>query len=224
MPCGADRDFEPIQAPNGRYYHVSQTNVRQRDKLLCTCIIMYDITQAKQKLDTLSREASYDALTQIYNRGTFFQMAKAKFEAIFMHGGQFAVLMFDLDHFKQVNDTYGHPCGDVVLHTLAQRLSARVRETDILGRYGGEEFCAFLTHITPEHAMQLAELLRQSVEEEPFLCGENRLPLTVSVGVSAFDPEAHKTLEDMIADADRALYAAKEGGRNRVVLFAKEEN
>lgn len=223
IPRDTDTDFPPVQAANGRYYHVSQTGIMQNGRTACTCIMLFDITETKCLIDVLDKKAAYDALTQVYNRGAFFQMAGREFAAIAQQGGQSAVLMLDLDHFKKVNDTYGHQCGDVVLQTAAQRLHKRLRETDIFGRYGGEEFCAFLMHISAGSAVSLANELCSSIAAEPFVCGGHSIPVTISIGVGAYDAAIHDTLEAMIGSADAALYTAKNSGRNRVVLFQKED-
>lgn len=219
VPCGPDREYPSVQAANGRYYRVSQTNIAHNGKNVCTCIMLYDITETQSLIDALDRKASHDTLTQVYNRGAFFQMAGAEFAAIAQQNGQAAVVMFDLDHFKRVNDTYGHQCGDAVLQATTQRLMKRLRDTDVLSRYGGEEFCAFLTHISAENAVMLANELRQCIAAEPFECGGHRIPVTISIGVAAYDSTLHDTLEAMLGSADKALYAAKKNGRNRVVLF-----
>ncbi|MDL2327816.1 diguanylate cyclase, partial [Ruminococcaceae bacterium OttesenSCG-928-A11] len=111
VPCGPDKEFMPVQAANGRYYHVSRTNIPHNGKNVCTCIMLYDITETQSLIDALDRKASHDPLTQVYNRDAFFHTAGAEFAAIAQQDGQAAIIMFDLDHFKKVNDTYGHLCG-----------------------------------------------------------------------------------------------------------------
>lgn len=219
LACEENRDFPVVQAPNGRFYRMSQTEVMQGNRAMCVCIMMFDITETQRVMDALQQKASYDPLTHIYNRATFFQMAQVEFGAIAEKGGQAAVMMFDLDHFKRVNDTYGHQCGDMVLEATAQRIQNRLRDGDLFGRYGGEEFCAFFAHIQPDSALLLGESLRESIAAESFRWQESEFALTVSIGIATYDEAQHACLEDMIAQADAALYAAKETGRNRVILY-----
>ncbi|MDL2293332.1 diguanylate cyclase [Ruminococcaceae bacterium OttesenSCG-928-D13] len=221
VPFGSEEDYPPVRAANGRYYHVSQTNIAHNGKIVCTCIMLYDTTETQNLIHTLDKKAAHDALTQVYNRGTFFQIADMELATIIQQGGQAVIMMFDLDYFKNVNDSYGHQCGDEVLQVAAQRLTKRLRDTDVFGRYGGEEFCAFFTHISADNAVELAEKLRQCIEVEPFMCEGHRIPVTMSVGVAAYDSAIHDTLKDIISDADKALYVAKENGRNQVMLFNK---
>jgi diguanylate cyclase (GGDEF)-like protein len=124
-----------------------------------------------------------------------------------------AFVMMDLDHFKQVNDTYGHLQGDQVLAELAKIIIAAKRESDVAARYGGEEFALILHETTADGAHILADRIRAAVEEATFPGG---LKLTISIGVAATDDEAQFT--SLMEKADEALYEAKEGGRNRVVL------
>lgn len=130
----------------------------------------------------------------------------------------FSVLMIDADHFKRINDTYGHPAGDAVLRRLAELLSSGCRFEDIVGRYGGEEFVVLCRNIGPLGAMELAERLRVLVESEPFWIshgeGESELSVTISLGVAAWRPGL--TPEQLVSRADEALYQAKAEGRNRV--------
>ncbi|MDL2214303.1 diguanylate cyclase [Clostridia bacterium OttesenSCG-928-O13] len=217
--CCPDQEYLSVQASNGRFYHVSQTNIAYNGKIVCTCIMLYDITETQGLIDTLDKKATHDALTQIYNRDAFFRMANISFISVSKQAGQAVIVLFDLDHFKTVNDTYGHLCGDAVLRAAAQRLAKRLRDTDIFGRYGGEEFCAFLMRISVDSAVILANELRHCIEAEDFSYEEHSIPLTISVGIAAYDQRIHTTLEDMIRSADEALYTAKNNGRNQVVIF-----
>ncbi|MDL2254489.1 diguanylate cyclase [Ruminococcaceae bacterium OttesenSCG-928-I18] len=218
-PCGPDQEYPSVQTSNGRFYHVSQTNIAYNGKTVCSCIMLYDITETQSLIEILDKKATHDALTQIYNRDAFFRLANVSFVSVLKQAGQAAIVMFDLDHFKIVNDTYGHMCGDAVLQAVAQRLAKRLRDTDIFGRYGGEEFCTFLIHISADSAVVLANELRHCIEAEPFLYEGHSISLTISVGVAVYDKRMHTTLEDMIRSADEALYTAKNSGRNQVVLF-----
>ena len=126
-------------------------------------------------------------------------------------------MILDLDHFKQINDRYGHSGGDLVLCEFARRARASIREVDFIGRYGGEEFVILLPETVAETSLQVAERLRAAVEREPVLLPGEALHVTVSIGVSRKD-EHTPDLETLVARADQALYIAKYRGRNRVVM------
>jgi eukaryotic-like serine/threonine-protein kinase len=172
--------------------------------------IAYDNARLFRKVEEL---ATTDGLTSVANRRHFMELAGQKLAAAQRHGLALAALMLDLDHFKQVNDTYGHATGDQVIRAVAQRLAAMIRQDDLLGRYGGEEF-ALLVHDAAGVA-ELAERLRAAVATDPIPTDDGPLPVTVSIGVATL--EASDTAADAIlARADAALYQAKRAGRNRV--------
>ncbi|MBK7545288.1 MAG: GGDEF domain-containing protein [Elusimicrobia bacterium] len=129
-----------------------------------------------------------------------------------------AVIMADIDHFKKINDKWGHPAGDAVLSEVARRLQTGLREMDILGRYGGEEFSLMLLDTERKDALEVAERLRRTVEISPVQIGGNAIPVTLSLGLAMRSNEEEIKLDVLIARADRSLYQAKETGRNRVVL------
>jgi diguanylate cyclase (GGDEF)-like protein len=161
--------------------------------------------------------AMTDSLTQIPNRRALIDQAE---RALAHRGGHsVAVLMVDVDYFKRINDNYGHPVGDEVLRKVAALLAKRLRRNDILGRYGGEEFCVVAPETDIEGAQILAEALRQLIASTVIAteCGE--LTVTISVGYSCCMSNGEKELSEMLTEADIALYAAKQAGRNRVSLF-----
>jgi diguanylate cyclase (GGDEF)-like protein/PAS domain S-box-containing protein len=158
-----------------------------------------------------------DALTGLYNRRGLFEIGHIEFSRIHRLGRPFSFIMIDIDHFKRVNDQYGHPIGDQVLQFLASELQSTVRGTEIVGRYGGEEFAILLSGSDGEAAMKFAERLRARIEQTPFYAGENEIRLTISLGVAAYN-DNNPDLETMVARADQALYVAKHKGRNRVVF------
>ncbi len=125
--------------------------------------------------------------------------------------------MLDLDHFKQINDNYGHPIGDQVVQEFAECCKCSVREVDLIGRYGGEEVVVFLPETDSDTAMQVANRLREAVEQMPIRISDQELHITVSIGVSRRD-ENTLELETLIARADQAMYVAKHKGRNRVAI------
>ncbi|MEV7626334.1 diguanylate cyclase [Actinoplanes sp. NPDC089786] len=154
-----------------------------------------------------------DELTGIANRRQFMHVAERDIATALRAGRPLSVLMIDIDHFKLVNDTHGHPTGDDVIRTVAARLAAEVRQTDLVGRYGGEEFAIILQDA--ELGSTLPERLRACIAEHPIETQSGPLTVTVSIGVSHLQPD-DATLKDLLARADQALYEAKRSGRNRV--------
>jgi len=161
-----------------------------------------------------------DELTHVSNRRHFQTMLQMEMKRAKRFNRNISLLMVDVDRFKKYNDTYGHVEGDRVLEEIAKILSENVREVDTVARYGGEEFSIILTHTSSDEAAQVAEKLRRLVEEHPFKYEKNtkRGQVTVSVGVANF-PEDTENMEDLINNADMALYQAKGAGRNRVIRF-----
>ena len=123
--------------------------------------------------------------------------------------------MFDIDHFKKVNDTYGHPCGDMVLKTLARVVEKTLREEDLFARYGGEEFAVILRNQDAKRAYVAAERVRRSVETHKFTWEGQRIAVTISLGVATLDKANFRTPGDMMEEADQYLYRSKRSGRNR---------
>jgi diguanylate cyclase (GGDEF)-like protein len=164
--------------------------------------------------EQVRRMATTDGLTGLANRSHLFESAERAFGAARRGGRRIAAMMIDVDHFKQVNDTYGHRIGDEVLAAMAERLRRAVRGHDLLGRYGGEEFAVVLVDAT-DSAHAAAERLREAVAASPFPTGVGPLDMTVSIGVT-HQHDGDVTLSDMLARADLCLLGAKRAGRNRV--------
>lgn len=165
----------------------------------------------KQTRDLFERQARIDYLTGIYNRLMFNELLEAELQRARRYGSDLALIMFDLDHFKQVNDTYSHTMGDHVLKEVAQLVSENIRAHDIFTRWGGEEFTVLIPKSNRDQALVLAEKLRQLCEEHDFGDG---LKVTASFGVTQL--RADETVDLFIGRADQALYLAKSNGRNRV--------
>lgn len=166
----------------------------------------------------LYEAATIDPLTKISNRRNFFdrslgELALARRNNYYVH-----TIMVDADHFKRVNDTWGHQCGDMVLKEIARILSEEKRECDLLARYGGEEFLLLLAGIGPEDARKSAERLRASIERHRFSWKDTVIPVTISLGLCTRQGEEIPKIEEMIAESDRMLYTAKECGRNQVAF------
>lgn len=167
----------------------------------------------------LRQIASHDGLTGVYNRRSFDIIIAGEFERAKRYGRDLSLLLIDIDHFKRVNDTFGHVAGDNVLKELAGSLSGQLRSNDHLARYGGEEFVIILPETAIEMAHLFADRIRKSAGEREYpLGGDRSAELTMSVGVSSYPAQA-TTLKELIHFADSALYEAKETGRNKVCIF-----
>jgi diguanylate cyclase (GGDEF)-like protein len=167
-------------------------------------------------------EASTDSLTGLYNRAYFARRFEAELRRARNYMAPLSVLILDIDHFKKVNDTYGHPAGDAILKKLAEIIRKFTRASDFVVRYGGEEFVVVMTASNQDQAVQYVDQLREKVAGAEFAVPghEHPLKVTISVGVSSFPDDGQATTE-LLKAADQALYAAKAGGRNRVVRAAR---
>jgi diguanylate cyclase (GGDEF)-like protein len=163
----------------------------------------------------LEELATTDGLTGCFNKRYFNDELKQRLQAAQRFGRKLSLIIVDLDHFKTVNDTYGHHTGDVVIQELGQVLRRLKRETDVVARFGGEEFCLLCEETTAEGALQLAERVRQELEHTAFETELGSLRVTASLGIATY-PEHGKDKQALFAAADRALYAAKHNGRNQV--------
>ncbi len=164
------------------------------------------------------RMALTDSLTEAYNRRGLSYLGGREIDRVVRFGHPLAIIMFDLDYFKIINDSHGHPIGDQVLIGLVKRCQKAIREVDILGRYGGEEFLVLMPETELDAAYQAAERLRRSIEEKPFPTDVGEISLTVSLGVT-WTKYGTETLDTLIVQADKALYVAKQSGRNKVEFF-----
>jgi len=174
-------------------------------------------------LEQLQRQGMEDILTQVHNRRSFEIEFSKELERADRQQTPLSCLFVDIDHFKQINDSYGHSAGDRCLRKVAQQISKELRKTDLLARYGGEEFVALLPHCHNNEAHVIAERVRLAIANNPLqLDDQETIPLTVSIGLTTWQPEgkAQNELgewgEKILAAADRAMYAAKRSGRNQV--------
>lgn len=157
-----------------------------------------------------------DLLTSLYNRGHFLELAEKELQRALRYNVPFCFALLDIDHFKRINDTYGHPVGDVVLQALGQHCLKSLRETDLIGRLGGEEFAFVLLHVTEEQAKMKLEKLRHELSELSVTYHEtSTLHFTVSIGFTMLS-EGIKRLDELYIQADEKLYVAKDAGRNCV--------
>jgi diguanylate cyclase len=165
--------------------------------------------------------AAHDGLTGLFNRREFNRLAELEVARALRYGTETCVIVLDLDHFKSINDTHGHPVGDRVLRHIAALLAGAVRATDLVGRLGGEEFIVLLSHTGPASAQGLAEKLRRLLEATPLeVSGGNPIHITASLGVAALRNDERGSLTHLYTEADQALYEAKAAGRNQVAMYA----
>jgi diguanylate cyclase (GGDEF)-like protein len=183
-----------------------------------------EISERKRAQEELERIASTDPLTNIFNRRRFFMLAEAEFRKAQRYGRPLSVLVFDVDFFKKVNDTFGHGAGDQALIHIAHLSRVTARDADVVARLGGEEFAILLPETNRIDGRRAGERLRQMIEQTPCQPDGQALQLTVSIGVADNHLEpAPAHFEQILTWADRALYQAKDAGRNRVAVYEKEE-
>lgn len=178
--------------------------------------IQSDITERKQ----LQYQANTDVLTGLPNRRNFFERLKEEHNRTNRAHNNGALMMLDIDHFKKVNDKYGHLAGDQVLRTVADTIRKTIRQTDFPGRVGGEEFAVMLPDTSIGSAQQLAERLRKQIEGAITLIDDTQVSVTISIGLAAITPETD--VADTFQSADQALYQAKAAGRNKVIVAAEQ--
>jgi two-component system, cell cycle response regulator len=166
--------------------------------------------------EALHFQATHDGLTGLWNRAAIFDLLHREFQVAARSALIAGVMMLDVDHFKRVNDSYGHPAGDAVLREVARRAQLAVRDYDLVGRYGGEEFLIILPDCAPDQLQSCAERIRQAVAGQPVTSDDSSISITVSIGTAILDPLSTNE-KDALAAADTALYHAKNSGRNRVV-------
>jgi diguanylate cyclase (GGDEF)-like protein len=183
---------------------------------------------ASENMDLLAKNrilaevSARDSLTGLYNRWYVLEKIESEINRSLRHGSPMALMMLDLDHFKSVNDTYGHVAGDQVLQSVARLLKESCRVYDVPGRYGGEEFCLLLPETTLRSTPKVAERIRQRLEMTEMPVSGASLVVTASIGIAGIDNESADPVlsPGMLIDrADRALYLAKNQGRNRVAMW-----
>lgn len=186
-----------------------------------------DILQLKKEIDRLRKLVYFDELTNVLNRRGFKEEAEKVFTPAFPSDANghrrkavsmpFCVLFMDLDNFKHVNDTFGHDVGDEVLKAMSKALDDVLREHDIIGRWGGEEFIVALYGVRVKTAQVIAERVRAAIEKIDIKVSDKRVPVTASIGLASHSKE--KDIFELIQNADMAMYQAKRKGKNRVVVF-----
>ena len=190
------------------------------------CLYIYDHTklhESSEKLKKLNEElkelSSKDPLTQLYNRRYFGEAALTMQSlAVRNNHHNISIIIIDVDNFKNINDTYGHGVGDKVIVTLARILENNCRKSDIVARFGGEEFVLLLYNTSVTFAENVAENIRKNVEDFKIDVKDGELKFTISLGVAQFEPQVDKNIECTINRADKALYSAKTSGKNKVIV------
>ena len=178
------------------------------------------IQELEQSRRFLKEQADTDPLTKLANRRSFFQSASTTLAQILRQNEHFSIIILDIDHFKRINDTYGHQAGDVVLQQLSMVLSTAIREGDTLARIGGEEFVVASPYTNRLAAIVLSERLRKAVENSEFVFEGNRIPVTISLGIASLN-KGGDDVDKLLAIADSRLYLAKQKGRNRICASDK---
>jgi diguanylate cyclase (GGDEF)-like protein len=206
-----------------RYYQCQLSPVLDwRHKAAGKIVTLADYSQTRQMLEQLRDLAIRDALTGAVNRRHFAELAEREIERRRRHPSAIALISVDLDHFKRINDTYGHAAGDAVLQAVAALYLRMIRATDVLGRLGGEEFLLLLPETPPAVAQAIAERLRQALEQQTVTYEGQTMTVTASFGVTGLDHGGPVSLDALMRQADKAMYAAKAAGRNCVVVRALE--
>jgi diguanylate cyclase (GGDEF)-like protein len=196
-----------------------QSLLRKREALLSMEHAVRDLTATNERLEQL---LMIDEKTGLYNFREFQRRLKAEWARAERYGVPLSLVFFDLDHFKQINDTLGHPAGDRILEEFAVLATGGARANDVAARYGGEEFAIILPHTEREMAFRVAERIRRAVDEFQFNSMEKPTRVTVSGGVATYPGGADiESMDGLVRSADVALYEAKDGGRNRVVVCAE---
>ena len=179
--------------------------------------IMSNHLQVRQKQEELWNQANIDPLTGIPNRRAIFKALEKNVMLCSQYEQPLGIMMIDLDHFKDINDGFGHDGGDLVLKEASKRMQSCIRSSDIIGRFGGEEFLAVIPNGTIEELKSIAERIRSSLDTEPVITEDFVIPVTCSIGVAVLLDYEGEKIDEIIQRADKALYVAKEMGRNRVV-------
>jgi diguanylate cyclase (GGDEF)-like protein len=183
----------------------------------------HSLIELERTKNQLNYFATIDPLTNTFNRRHFLELSARKIKRTQTSNGHASFLLFDIDHFKKVNDEHGHIIGDQVLHGIAQTCTQHLRPGDILGRFGGEEFVIFLPKTKLEDAKNIAERLRLLIEETPIETEIGPIHTTISIGVAIKEKAVMMSIDQLLSRADRAMYYAKQAGRNRVIVWNERD-
>jgi len=215
--------LQDLGSTNGTFCNglkVDRRELADGDKILVGSTTILKFTY-HDNLDEIFQKQMYesalrDGLTKAFNKKYFTDRLESELTFAIRHASSLALVMFDIDHFKKVNDTYGHQAGDHVLSEISTLLTTALRAEDVFARYGGEEFAVICRGIDVSQAHVVAERMRKAVEKHRFVHEGAVIPVTISVGVAGLPDSQVKDATDLVAHADRALYRSKHGGRNQV--------
>jgi diguanylate cyclase (GGDEF)-like protein len=233
--CAFERDGDKVSvvdvgSTNGTYVNgikVDRKELSDGDKVMVGSTTILKFTYHDYLDEVFQRQmyesALRDGLTKVFNKKYFTDYLEKEFAFASRHGSPLALIFLDIDHFKKINDTHGHPAGDFVLSELSQLMSGLLRTEDVLARFGGEEFTVLCRGSDQKGALIVAERLRVSVEQRKFTFGGKDIPVTISLGVAAVAESGVEDHSAFLAAADKALYEAKRTGRNRVCVHGSEK-
>jgi len=218
--------LEDLGSTNGTFCNgikVDRKELADGDKILVGSTTILKFTY-HDNLDEIFQKQMYesalrDGLTKAFNKKYFTDRLESELTFAVRHSSALALVMFDIDHFKKVNDTYGHQAGDLVLSEISTLLTTTLRAEDVFARYGGEEFAVICRGIDTAQAHVVAERMRKAVEKHRFVHEGTNIPITISIGVAGLPDATVKDATDLVAHADKALYQSKHGGRNRVTMY-----
>lgn len=217
-------ELRDLDSTNGTYVNgmrVSEFQLRDGDRIQVGSVTIlkfsYQDSLEEQFQQQLYESATRDPLTQAFNKRFFTEQLEKDFRHASRHELDLSLIILDIDHFKEVNDTFGHPAGDHVLQRLSAAILHALRSEDAFCRLGGEEFGVLMRDCGLQEASQLAERIRSLVQGTAFVYGGKEIQVTVSLGVRSYDAGHHRCAQELLEDADRLLYRAKREGRNRVV-------
>lgn len=185
-----------------------------------TSMLSGDIVNAMNRVKATS---DTDELTGLYNTRGFNALARHEFGQAERYNRSFSLMMIDSDHLKEINDTYGHAAGDRLIQTIASVMRSAVKSTDVVARYGGDEFVCLLPGAAQQPAVTIGERIRQRLAEEPLSIDNGHIAITVSIGIATY-PDHGSTMEELSKSADRALYVSKAKGRDRVTVYDAAED
>jgi two-component system cell cycle response regulator len=222
--------LEDLGSTNGTFCNgvrVDRRELVDGDKIMVGSTTILKFTYHDYLDEVFQRQmyesALRDGLTKVFNKKYFTDYLEKEFAYAARHGSPLALIFLDIDFFKRINDTHGHPAGDFVLSELSQLMATQVRTEDVLARFGGEEFTVLCRGTDLEGARIVAERLRNTVEAHQFKFGEKLIPLTISLGIAAIPDAGITDHAAFLAASDKALYEAKRTGRNRVCLHGTEK-
>ncbi|MCD4751687.1 MAG: diguanylate cyclase [Anaerolineaceae bacterium] len=219
-----DSSFQPVEFSvdiAGTIYHYRSTPALLRDwrkKEAGKIIVLHDYTQMKQLLEQLEELATRDSLTGIYNRRHFNKLAAEELYRFQRYGGSMSLIMMDIDYFKRINDTYGHAAGDAALRAVVKVCEGALRQSDIMGRYGGEEFVFLMPQTDSTAALNTAHRLLTAIEQHHIEYEGHSFVVEASFGVASVASPSNILLDEILRCVDQALYEAKKAGRNQICV------